>query len=302
VTGGAGFIGSHVVDAYLNAGHEVLVADDLSCGHRENVDPRAKFYRVDVRSQDMAELIAKEKPEVVNHHAAQKSVPASVADPVHDADINVLGLLNVLRASADNGVSRVLFASTGGALAGTGLPSRETEPPQLLSAYAVSKYTGETYLDYFSRQHGLEYAVLRYANVYGPRQVAEGECGVVPIFMDNLMADRPSTLFAYQDMPRGSTRDYVHVRDLAHANLLALTRGTNEVMNIGSSQEVHIADIYDMLLEISGKNQPLVRARERPGDLRRSVLDSCKARELLGWSPTIGLQDGLEETWSSFQA
>ncbi|MGB8956001.1 MAG: NAD-dependent epimerase/dehydratase family protein [Tumebacillaceae bacterium] len=298
VTGGAGFIGSQVTDAYIAAGHEVIVVDDLSTGKRENLNPQAKFYQLDISAPELEEVFRTERPDVVNHHAAQKSVPKSVEDPVLDASINVIGLLNVLNLCVKYEVKRFIGVSSGGALAGENapIPTKETDEPSLISPYAISKYVGEKYLNFYSLTHGLTYVGLRYANVYGPRQVAEGECGVIPIFMDNLLADQPSSLFAYADMPRGTTRDYVHVTDIARANVLALTKGDNEVLNIGAGVELYIEDIYYEVEKAFGKQIPLIRKSERVGDIKRSALDASKAKALLGWEPQIGLEEGLKHT------
>lgn len=296
VTGGAGFIGSHVVDAYLKAGHEVWVLDDLSTGRREHVDPRARLVVGDIRGE-LGPLMAAARPQAINHHAAQKSVPASVTDPLRDAEINVLGLVNVLEAARAVGVTRFILASTGGALAGERLPAREEDAPILVSPYAVSKLAGEHYLDAYATMHGIETVALRYANVYGPRQTPDGESGVVPIFMENLRAGRPSRLYAFADMPGGATRDWVHVHDVARANLLALGSGQG-AFHIGSGREVPTRRLYELIEAVAGRSAPLVPAGERAGDLRRSVLDIRRARAVLGWEPAIPLQAGLAATWA----
>ena len=238
VTGGAGFIGSTVVDAYIAAGHDVVVVDNLDSGRMENVNPQAKFYLMDVRSPDLKKVFELEKIDVINHHAAQKSVPHSVEDPILDAQINILGILNLLELAVEYGVKRVIFSSTGGALLGDAevIPTPEESPVQTISPYAITKYTSEKSLEFYRLTHGLTYVVLRYANVYGPRQIAEGECGVTPIFLDNLLNDRPSKLYAYPDMPDGCTRDYVYVGDVARANVLALEKGDNLIFNIGTGR------------------------------------------------------------------
>ncbi|WP_067621460.1 NAD-dependent epimerase/dehydratase family protein [Alicyclobacillus acidiphilus] len=302
VTGGAGFIGSNVVDAYIEAGHDVVVVDLPTC-RRENVHPKAKLYLADIRSKDLADIFAEERPDVVNHHAAQKSVPKSVQDPELDADVNILGLLNILQNSVRVGVQKVIFISSGGALSGDSsiVPTPEDIDPIMISPYAISKYVSEKYLYFYHVTHGLRYTSLRYANVYGPRQVPEGESGVVPIFMANLLDGRPSTLRSYADMPRGTTRDYVYVGDVARANVLALDKGDNQALNIGSGIELYIEDIYHAMEDVVGVQIPLIRASERVGDVRRSVLDCTRAKRELGWEPRTDLREGLRKTYEYFR-
>lgn len=304
VTGGAGFIGSNVVDAYIAEGHEVVVVDNLESGQLKNLNPKAKFYLMDVRSPELRKVFELEQFDAINHHAAQKSVPASVEDPVLDAEINILGILNLLELAVEFKVKRVIFSSTGGALLGDAdvIPTPEDSPVQTISPYAITKFTSEKYLDFYRLTHGLDYVVLRYANVYGPRQIAEGECGVTPIFLDNLLHDRPSKLYAYADMPDGCTRDYVYVGDVARANVLALEKGKNEIFNIGTGKEVSTAQVYRYLQEATGKfDVPLEPAGERVGDLRRSALNISKAKEVLGWEPQVDFLTGLKETVAYFQ-
>lgn len=301
VTGGAGFIGSHVVDAYIEAGHDVVIVDDLSSGKKGYVHPKARLYNMDIRNPEIATVFEKERPEVVNHHAAQKSVPKSVEDPILDADINIIGLLNLLQQCVRYDVRKFILASTGGALAGDApvIPTPEDVEPVMISPYAISKFVSEKYLYFYGVTYGLDYTVLRYANVYGPRQTPEGECGVIPIFMDNIMHDRPSVLFAFDDMPKGTTRDYVYVEDLAEANVLALDRGERSIINIGSAEELYIEDIYHVIEHVIGKRVPLQKMKERAGDVRRSALDYTRAQQVLGWRPRMSLEDGIRITHES---
>lgn len=304
VTGGAGFIGSAVVDAYIAEGHDVVVVDNLDSGRIENINPKAKFYLMDVRSKDLRKVFELEKIDVINHHAAQKSVPHSVEDPILDAEINVLGILNLLALAVEFEVKRFIFSSTGGALLGDAevIPTPEDAPVQTISPYAITKLISEKYLEFYRITHGLTYVVLRYANVYGPRQIAEGECGVTPIFLDNLLNDRPSKLYAYADMPDGCTRDYVYVGDVARANVLALEKGDNLIFNIGTGKEVSTGQVYRYLQEATGKyDVPLIPAGERVGDLRRSALDITRAREVLGWEPQVDFPTGIKETVAYFR-
>lgn len=298
VTGGAGFIGSNIVDAYINSGHEVVIVDDLSSGKKQNINSKARFYQEDIRSKSLVEIIIKESPDIINHHAAQKSVPKSVNDPLLDADINIIGLINLLNASVKANVKKIIFSSSGGALAGNAqvIPTPEVTDPLLISPYAITKFMSEKYLQFYSLTYGLKYTVLRYANIYGPRQLPEGECGVIPIFMDNILNGRPSYLFTFDDMPQGTTRDYVFVDDVAKANVLALTKGDNDIFNIGTGKELLIGDIYNVLIKTSGCDLPLIRQKERIGDVKRSALDASKAHKLLDWKPKVGIVEGIALT------
>jgi UDP-glucose 4-epimerase len=307
VTGGAGFIGSNVVDGYIREGHEVLVVDNLSTGKRSNVNPDAGFYELDIRSREMGEFLERERPEIINHHAAQISVPASVSDPVLDADINIKGLLNLLQGAVHSGVKKVIFISSGGAIYGEAdeYPTTENYLPKPLSPYAVSKYASEHYLSYYGHQYGLQYTTLRYANVYGPRQIPHGEAGVVAIFMDNLVKGKTSVLNHFPDGPDGMVRDYCFVGDVVKANILALTKGTGEFLNIGTGREIRTLHLYRTILaafeKIRGKGSPSLSAPERKlaraGDLTRSCLVALKAGRILRWAPETSLEEGILKTW-----
>jgi len=307
VTGGAGFIGSNVVDGYIQEGHDVCVVDNLSSGKRSNVNPRARFYEVDIRSQELETLIKREKPDLINHHAAQISVPASVSDPLLDADINIKGFLNLLQCAVKSGTKKVIFISSGGAIYGEAdeYPTSERYLPKPLSPYAVSKYASEHYLAYYHHQYGLGYTVLRYANVYGPRQIPHGEAGVVAIFMDNLMKGRKSKLYHFSEDDEGMIRDYCFVGDVVKANKLALTKGRLDCFNIGTGRGTKTLELYRTIFqvfeEMSEKSLELlsmpVRELARPGDLTRSCLVTEKAHEVLGWKPDITLEEGIRETW-----
>ncbi len=306
VTGGAGFIGSNVVDGYIREGHEVVVVDNLCTGRTENLNPDARFYLLDVRSAEIAKVFEIEGPDVVNHHAAQISVPASVEDPAFDAEVNVMGIINLLQNSARYGVKKFIFISTGGAIYGDkdNVPTPETEPPAPLSPYGVSKLASENYLRFYREHHGLDYTVLRYANIYGPRQVPHGEAGVVAIFMSKLSSGEIPVIYHYPEEPDGMTRDYCYVGDVVRANLFALRKGSGEVINIGTAKETSTGELYRRILEIMRRHgfasdtafDTPARGAARPGDLRRSALAVQKAKEILGWMPEYGLERGLEET------
>lgn len=306
VTGGAGFIGSNVVDGYVNAGHEVLVADNLSSGRRSNLNPGAKFHQLDIREQGIVELIKKERPDIMNHHAAQISVPASVSNPILDAGINIMGLLNLLESAVKYKVKKVIFISSGGAIYGEAseYPTSENYIPRPLSPYAVAKYTSEHYLAYYNHQYGLDYTTLRYANVYGPRQIPNGEAGVVAIFMDNLIKRKRSTLYRFNDNTEGMIRDYCYVGDVVKANLAALEKGSRDFFNIGTSRATRTANLFRIIFETFKEIKPdilqemgiLLMQEARAGDLSKSCLVVEKACRLLGWVPEISLEEGIRKT------
>ncbi|MGH2348004.1 MAG: NAD-dependent epimerase/dehydratase family protein [bacterium] len=306
VTGGAGFIGSHVADAYAAAGADVAVVDNLSAGRREYVPAGARFYEVDIRSDAVGDVLARERPDLVSHHAAQASVAVSVQHPQRDADVNVVGTINLLARCAEAGVRRVVLASTGGAIYGEprrALPIDETHPILPLAPYGISKYVGELYLTYFSGGEpapnpsaasgaGLSAAVLRYANVYGPRQDPHGEAGVIAIFTRSMLDGRAPTIFG----DGTQTRDFVYVGDVARANLLASASNVTETANIATGIETTVNDIYRTLARLTGFTAPPVHAPARKGDVYRIALDATRARTWLHWTPQIPLDDGLRRT------
>lgn len=300
VTGGAGFIGSHVVDAYLAHGHDVTVVDTLATGRETYVDPRARLYRVDVASTALAEVFEQERPEVVNHHAAQSSVSVSVKTPVEDARVNVLGTVNLLEQAVRAGVRKVIFASSGGTLYGESahVPISEDHPIQPLSPYGASKYAGEIYIALYRRLHGLTSFILRYANVYGPRQDPFGEAGVVAIFSGAMRAGRAPTIFG----DGTQTRDFVYVEDVAQANLLATDHAGDGVVHISTGAETTVNEIHRLLAVLTGHTQTPRYGPPREGDVYRSALDPSQAARLLGWRPRIGLEEGLRRTVEWFQA
>ncbi len=305
VTGGAGFIGSHVVDRYISLGHEVIVVDDLSSGKVENLNPEARFYLMDIRSREFSRLMELERPSVVNHHAAQISVPASVKDPRLDADVNILGFINLLESSIKSGVKKVIFISSGGAIYGDSpiYPTGESAPLMPLSPYAIAKSVSESYLQFYRHHYGLNYTILRYSNVYGPRQVPHGEAGVVSIFMDRLLAKKPCTIYHFPEEPEGMKRDYVFVDDVVDANVAALEKGDGEPFNIATSVETANLPLFKVVYSELQKRTDIPQELStplfgpaRPGDLRQSCLLIDKAREELGWRPKTPLIEGIGKT------
>jgi len=306
VTGGAGFIGSNVVDGYIQAGHEVLILDNLYTGKRVNVNPEARFHEMDIRSPDAARVISDEQPDILNHHAAQMSVPASVSDPGFDADVNIRGFLNLLEAAVKSDVKKVIFISSGGAIYGEAeeYPTSESYSPKPLSPYAITKYSSEHYLAYYRHQYGLDYTTLRYANVYGPRQVPHGEAGVMAIFMNNLIEGTRSMLNHFPEDDRGMVRDYCFVGDVVSANLAALNKGSGDFFNIGTGQGTKTGDLYEKILNVMKKTGTSVsedlyemkKQLARPGDLKRSCLTIQKAADTLDWKPSVELNAGIRET------
>ena len=300
VSGGAGFIGSHVVRAYLAAGDEVTVLDDLSSGRVENLPAAVPLVRVDVRSPEARALVATGGFAVLNHHAAQMDVRRSVADPMYDAQVNVLGLLNLLEGARAGGVRRVVFASSGGTVYGDGAsPTPETAAKLPGSPYGTAKLTSEYYLATFTQLFGLEAVALRYSNVYGPRQNPHGEAGVVAIFGKRLQAGEPITIYGDGQQ----TRDLVYVEDVAAANLLAAERPLPALSsldarayNIGTGVETSVNRLAELLAAAAGRSAEIRRAPARAGELLRNALDVHKAERELGWRPQVPLPQGLAHT------
>jgi UDP-glucose 4-epimerase len=300
LTGGAGFIGSHVAEQLLARGHEVAVVDNLASGKRENLPEGARFYEMDVRS-GCAEVFEDFAPEALSHQAAQMDVRRSVREPDFDADVNVLGTVRLLQNCVHYDVSKVVFASTGGAIYGEQreFPATEDHPQYPVSPYGVSKLAAERYLHYYKVQHGVSYAALRYANVYGPRQDPHGEAGVVAIFSGNLAAGRKSTINGTGEQ----TRDYVYVGDVARANVLALEgEPASGAYNAGTGFETSVNELYDRMCRLSGRNLPPERGPQPPGEQGRSCVDPSRAARALNWRPEVDLDTGLKETLRSFAA
>jgi len=300
VTGGAGFIGSHVADLFLKEGHKVVVVDNLSSGKMENVNPDAIFYQVDILSPEIEEIIKNEKPEVIGHYAAQISVSYSVKNPLLDMEINIKGTINLLENCIRYGVQKVIFASTGGALYGDleYMPADENHPIRPLSPYAIAKFSVEKYLFYYSTVCGLPYISLRYSNVYGPRQDPHGEAGVVAIFTQRMLRGEQPIINGDGEQ----TRDYIFVRDVARANLLALKSEKTGEYNIATAQETTVNEIFRVLKELTKSPVTEVHGKAMKGEPKRSVLSWEKAARDLGFKPDVSLQDGMRETVAFFQA
>lgn len=299
VTGGAGFIGSHVVNLFLNAGHDVTILDNLSTGKRENIPAGVRLVEMDITDPGLDRVFAEGRFDVVNHHAAQIDVRKSVSDPMFDASVNILGTVNLLENCIRHGVKKFQFASTGGALYGEQdyFPADEEHPIRPLSPYGICKATVERYLFYYQQVHGLEYAAHRYANVYGPRQNPHGEAGVVAIFCDRLISGKPAVI----NGDGKQTRDYVYVEDVARANLLTLDKPINGALNIGTSIETDVNAIFHILNEAGKFGAPEMHAPAKKGEQMRSVINWSKAHDLLGWEPKMKLDEGLKRTLEYFQ-
>lgn len=300
VTGGAGFIGSHIAEAYLRDGWEVTVLDDLSRGHESNVPKGASFLKADIRSSEARKALATGRFDVLNHHAAQIDVRVSVDRPAFDSHINVVGLVNLLEGAGEGGVRRVIFASSGGVLYGdaTVIPTPETAPKLPISPYGVSKLAGEYYLRTLAALRGFEGVAMRYANVFGPRQDPKSEAGVVSIFVSRLLAGQPLTVFG----DGCQTRDYVFVKDVARANVLAASvpiAGEGDLdrpaFNIATSVQRNVLELAASVGQVMGRKPEIEFADPRPGELFRSALDVSKAKKTLGWTPQYVFEDGLRE-------
>ena len=306
ITGGAGFIGSHVADLFVANGFDVVIVDDLSTGKAENLPPQAEFREVGVNSSEFVDIVRKGRFDVIAHLASQIDVRHSVADPIHDATINILGTLNLMEALRKSDInSRVVFSSTGGVLYGdfTTPPNVETFPKDPESPYAISKLSIEYYLAYYGRVHDKDAVAVRFGNVYGPRQDPHGEAGVVAIFCGRILNDKPLTIFG----DGLQTRDYVYVGDVARAVLLAATRplpprGRLDArgFNIGTGKGTSVLEIARVLQEVAGSSVPIEFAPHRPGEQQESFVEVSKARELLGWTPEVSLSEGLGKTYQWF--
>jgi len=306
VTGGCGFIGSNVVDAYLDEGYDVAVVDDLSTGKKENINPKAQLYICDICKEEVEEVFLKERPDIVNHHAAQISVPFSVQDPLFDAEVNIKGIIRLLMLSIKYKVKKFIFSSTGGAIYGEAdiVPTKEDYVPEPASPYAISKLSSEKYIKFFFNHYGLDYTILRYSNVYGPRQIPHGEAGVVAIFTEKLINGIHPTLNHFPDAPQGMIRDYCYVKDVARANIIATKNKKTGIFNIGTGKGTTTIALYKEIVKILRENgvsipqtfdEP-IRATARPGDIRVSTLNVEKAEKELGWIAIYDIRKGLSET------
>lgn len=300
VTGGAGFIGSHVVDAFLQAGHTVAVVDNLSTGKEANLNPNARFYHADIRDKDaLARVFVEFMPEVISHQAALASVRDSFDTPALYADVNLLGSIEIMELCKRHGIQKLIYASTGGAVYGepVSLPVTEDHPVNPLDPYGASKHAFEHYLFLYRATYGIPYVILRYPNVYGPRQDPFGEAGVVAIFTQRMLKGEPCIIHG----DGLQERDFVYVGDVARANLLAADHGNGEIVNIGSAQGTNINTIFRKLCQLTGADTPEKHGPAKIGEVRFTRLDASRARKILGWQPRVGLDDGLASTVAFFR-
>lgn len=306
VTGGCGFIASHVADAYINEGYEVVIVDNLSSGKMKNKNKKAKLYKVDICDDEVTKVFDAERPDIVNHHAAQISVPFSVQEPLLDAEINIKGTIRLLELSKDHGVKKFIFSSTGGAIYGeaTKVPTDEEYWPVPASPYAISKFSSERYIQYYHGQFGLNYTILRYSNVFGPRQIPHGEAGVVAIFIEKLLAGQHPTLNHFPEERRGMVRDYCYVKDVARASVIATRNKKVGIFNIGTGKGTHTLDLYTETIKALRSKAKIIppeydepkRDIARPGDIKVSTLNPLKAKKGLRWEAQYDLRKGIVET------
>ena len=299
VTGGAGFIGSQIADAFISSGHNVCIIDNLSTGTKENINPKAAFYEIDITDKDIIRIFEKEKFDVVSHQAAQIDVRKSVADPVFDANTNILGTLNLLQACVKTGVKKFMFASTGGAIYGEQdyFPADELHPTRPVSPYGITKLTIEKYLFYYHIQYKLNYTVLRYANVYGPRQNPFGEAGVVAIFANKLLQKEQPVINGAGEQ----TRDYVFVGDVVKANIKTLEDKDSTIYNVGTGIETNVNQIFKQLNKITGNHAKEKHGPQAKGEQMRSVITSDKLFSKFNWKPVTNLEEGLSKTVEFFK-
>lgn len=297
VTGGAGFIGSHIVDELIKSGNECFIIDNLSRGKRENINKNANFYQIDIRDKDLENIFKEIKPEIIYHFAAQIDVRKSLEDPFFDLDVNVAGTLNLLSLSVKYNIKKFIFASTGGAIYGNKLNATERTFPKPLSPYGLTKLTSENYIRIYKEWFGLRYTILRFANVYGPRQSPEGEAGVVAIFITRLLKDETPIIYGKGRM----LRDYIFIEDVVNASVLAIGKGDNEVINIGTGKSISVNQLYEKLTKVSGIYKEPTFKPKRKGETNISGLNVNKAKKVLGWKVKNSIEDGLKKTFESFK-
>ena len=300
VTGGAGFIGSNVADAFIAEGHTVSIVDDLSSGNHENINPKAHFYQFDIQNPGVETIFEKEKIDVICHHAAQMDVRKSVADPKFDASVNILGMLNLMELGVKYKIKKVLFSSTGGAIYGEQdyFPADEKHPLCPLSPYGITKLATEKYLFFYKATYGIEHVILRYANIYGPRQNPHGEAGVVAIFASKMLKGEQPVI----NGDGKQTRDYVFVGDVVRANLMALGHGNSGIFNIGTGIETDVNELFRHIRTFTGSQCEERHAPAKAGEQLRSVIDHTKAKKILGWEPTVEVGEGLRQTVDFFKS
>lgn len=298
VTGGAGFIASHIVDKYIDEGHNVVVIDDLSAGIKGNINEKAEFYNIDLYKDNIGDILKKHKIEIINHHAAQIDLRKSITDPVSDARINIEGSLNLFQKALKCGIKKIIFASSGGSIYGeqTKFPADENHKVNPLSPYGISKLTVENYLQFYKYHFGLEHVILRYSNVYGPRQGSKGEAGVVSIFIKKLNLGKQPVI----NGDGTNTRDFLFVKDVVKANLKALSLNGSAILNISTSVETNINELFEMINKLCGNKAKIMHSEPIPGEQKRSVLDNNMAKEILDWVPDYDIKRGLEETCKWF--
>lgn len=299
ITGGAGFIASHIVDAYIADGHDVAIIDNLSTGRMENVNPKARLYEIDICDSAVAQVFEKERPEILNHHAAQIDVRSSLSDPLNDLRVNVGGFINLIEAGRKVGIKKVILASSGGAIYGEQeiFPATENHPTRPISPYGLNKLACEQYLNYYEKQFGLGWVALRYANVYGPRQSPKGEAGVVAVFLKKMLTGEQPII----NGDGGQTRDYVYVEDVVKANCLALNCNMAGSYNIGTGIETDVNSIFRIIRELTGSKCEEIHIPQKAGETRRSCLTSERIARESGWKPRAAIAEGMEITTERFK-
>lgn len=293
VTGGAGFIGSNIVDGFIENGHDVIVVDNFSHGNKNNINKKARVYNIDIRDKDLYKVFEKERPEIVCHHAAQISVPKSIDNPIEDADINIIGSLNLLECCRIYGVKKVTYPASA-AIFGEPqyLPVDEAHPLDMMCGYGITKHTIEHYLETYSKLYGIKYTVMRYSNVYGPRQDSTGEGGVVAIFCENMLENKVPLIFG----DGTQTRDFVFVKDVVNANIIALTDLNNGIYNVATDTKISVNELFNTVNILLDKNMRPIYKEERKGDIKHSYMTYNKINKECGWEPKYSLEEGLKQT------